>query len=143
MDGHFTTQISPRRHGSRHNSSSQMRVLRLAGAVILCTHGLIHAMGTVLLWRIAEPGTLRYSDAVPDAGSTLGYFGGALWAVAGIGFCIAAVQLATRRSALVTTVSSALLSAVMISLMFANAPVGFFVSLAILAVCVAIAFRAR
>jgi hypothetical protein len=142
--GHLSTGHVRKRSRSQSNSTSPYaQALRMIAVAVMAVHGVIHAMGTVLLWEIAEPGALRYSDAVPTPGSALGYVCGALWAVAGIGFCAAAFRLATMRSAMVLSASSAVLSAAMISMMVADAPVGFFVSLAVLAICTGMAVRSR
>jgi hypothetical protein len=41
------------------------RMAVLAAAVVIAAHGLVHLMGVSLLWKLGEPGQLRYADAVP------------------------------------------------------------------------------
>jgi hypothetical protein len=45
---------------------------RGVGAVVLAGHGVTHLMGVALLWRLAEPGQLRSTDAHPAPGSVAG-----------------------------------------------------------------------
>jgi hypothetical protein len=65
---------------------------------VIAAHGLVHLMGVALLWKLGEPGQLRYADAVPASGSTAGYLVGGLWLVAAAAFVVAAVLLAARRA---------------------------------------------
>ena len=78
--------------------SAWARATVVAAAVLIAAHGLIHLMGVVLLWRIGEPGQLRYADAVPAPGSTAGYLVGGLWLVAAMLFVASAILLAAGRS---------------------------------------------
>lgn len=41
----------------------------IAAAVVIAAHGLIHLMGMALLWKLGEPGGLRYADAMLVPGS--------------------------------------------------------------------------
>jgi hypothetical protein len=75
------------------------RVALAAAAVIIAAHGLVHLMGVALLWKLGEPGQLRYSDAVPAAGTTAGYVVGALWLAAAALFVLAAILLVASRAA--------------------------------------------
>jgi hypothetical protein len=51
---------------------SRARLAAVAAAVVIAAHGLAHLMGVALLWKLGEPGKLRYADVVPAAGSTAG-----------------------------------------------------------------------
>jgi hypothetical protein len=111
-------------------------VARWAGVGLLAAHGAIHGMGVALLWRWAEPGTLRYADAVPAPGSALGYLAGLAWLVAGVGFIVGAWRLAHHdRRWLPTITGAAVLSFALVVLMAAQAPVGVAFDVAVLATC--------
>src|SRR5215831_13250704 len=75
-----------------------VRVAVVAGALVIAAHGLVHLMGVALLWKLAEPGQLRYADAEPAPGSTAGYLVGSLWLAVALLFVIAAFLLAARRA---------------------------------------------
>ncbi|MHA6794251.1 hypothetical protein ACVGVM_12200 [Pseudonocardia bannensis] len=60
-------------------------------------HGLLHLLGVVLLWGLAEPGALRFADNVPPAGSPVGALAGAGWLAATALFVLAAGLLSVRR----------------------------------------------
>ena len=47
------------------------RLAVIAAAVVIAAHGLIHLMGVALLWKVGEPGGLRYADAVPATGGAI------------------------------------------------------------------------
>ena len=66
---------------------------------MVIVHGLIHLIGVALLWRLGQPGQLRYADAHPAPGSAAGLAAGSLWLVAGALFITAAMLLVTRRPA--------------------------------------------
>lgn len=85
-----------------------VRAAAAGAAVIIAGHGLVHLMGVALLWKLGQPGALRYADAVPTAGSTAAYVVGALWLVAAILFVAAAVLLALGRPAWRLTALAAL-----------------------------------
>uniref|UniRef100_UPI001A9D05AB hypothetical protein n=1 Tax=Streptomyces sp. YIM 98790 TaxID=2689077 RepID=UPI001A9D05AB len=70
------------------------RAVAAVGGLVLAGHGLIHLLGTVLLWELAEPGRLEYADAVPAAGSVAGFAAGGLWLWTGGSFIGAGVLLA-------------------------------------------------
>ena len=80
------------------NHRGWARAAVTAAAVVIAAHGLVHLMGVALLWKLGEPGQLRYADAVPAPGSTAGYLVGGLWLVAAAAFVVAAVLLAARRA---------------------------------------------
>jgi len=71
----------------------------IAAAVLIAVHGLIHLMGVSLLWKLGEPGQLRYADAVPEPGTAAAYTVGGLWLAAAVLFVAAAVLLAAGRAA--------------------------------------------
>ena len=89
-----------------------VRAAVVAAAVVIAAHGLVHLMGVALLWKLGEPGQLRYADADPAPGSAAGYLMGGLWLAAAVLFVIAAVLLAAKQAswrivALVATAVSA------------------------------------
>jgi hypothetical protein len=51
-----------------------------------------------VLWKLGEPGQLRYSGTVPTPGSIAGYLVGCLWLAAALLFVIAGILLAARRA---------------------------------------------
>ena len=53
--------------------------VRRAGGAVLAGHGLIHLMGVALLWKLGQPGELRYADMSPVPGSAAGVAVGVLW----------------------------------------------------------------
>jgi hypothetical protein len=54
-------------------------------------------MGVSLLWKLGEPGQLRYTDAVPAPGTVAAEVVGGLWLLAAMLFEMAAILLATGR----------------------------------------------
>ena len=54
------------------------RVAVIATAVVITVHGLVHLMGVSLLWKLGEPGQLRYADAVPAPGTVAAELAGGL-----------------------------------------------------------------
>jgi hypothetical protein len=73
------------------------RVAMLAAAVVITAHGLVHLMSVSLLWKLGEPGQLRYADVAPAPGTVAGYLAGSLWLVAVVLFVMAAVLLVMGR----------------------------------------------
>jgi len=71
--------------------------VRWVAAIFVALHGLVHLMGVVLLWKLAEPGGLRYADAVPVPGTAAGYVIGLGWLAAGAVLVVAAWLLAMRK----------------------------------------------
>src|SRR5690349_2690213 len=101
------------------------RLAAIAAAVVIAGHGLVHLMGVALLWKLGQPGQLRYADAVPAAGSTGAYVVGGLWLVAAVLFVTAAVLLVARRAAWrVIALAGAVISASVIGLASGHAVVG-------------------
>jgi hypothetical protein len=89
-----------------------------AAAVVIAVHGLLHLMGVALLWKLGEPGGLRYADAVPAPGSAAGYGVGGLWLLAAVLFVTAAVLLAAGRAAWrMTALAAVVVSVPVIGLM--------------------------
>lgn len=106
---------------------------RVALAVLLAAHGLVHAMGVALLWRLGEPGSLRYADAHPTPGSTAALWVGAGWLLAGLLFVMAAALVLARRSWWrVPGAAAALLSLAVAAPSAATAAVGLVVDAVIL-----------
>ena len=76
-----------------------VRAAAVVAAVIIAAHGLAHLMGVALLWKLGQPGALRYADVVPAAGSAAAYLVGGLWLAAAVLFVAAGVLLAVGRPA--------------------------------------------
>ncbi len=74
-----------------------MRNLTIIGSIVLVLHGLVHLMGAVAYMKLAEIKQLPYKTTVLGGRWDLGLRGttvyGALWAVAAIGFIVAALAL--------------------------------------------------
>ncbi|MFZ0534656.1 MAG: hypothetical protein WAM09_15885 [Anaerolineales bacterium] len=74
-----------------------MRILTIIASIVLIMHGLIHLMGTTAYVKLAEIKGLPYKTTLLNGRWDLGANGiavyGALWAVAAIGFVVAAVAL--------------------------------------------------
>ena len=74
------------------------RALVLAGAVVLAVHGLIHLMGTVTYLKLGTVDGLTYKTTVLGGRWDLGENGtklfGVFWAVAAVGFMLAAAAWA-------------------------------------------------
>jgi drug/metabolite transporter (DMT)-like permease len=82
-------------------------VARWSAAVLLAAHGAIHGMGFLLLWRLTEPGELRYTDSVPEAGSAIGFAVGLVWLLAGVLFVYGAWLLSVRAERWLPVVTAA------------------------------------
>ncbi|MEE1786719.1 hypothetical protein PUR71_28015 [Streptomyces sp. SP17BM10] len=85
-----------------------------------------------VLWRLAEPGNLRYADAVPRPGSSAGTTVGALWLSAAVLFVWSAVLLVTRLPWAAVTVVAAVVSAPVVTLMGSAARAGLVVDIGVL-----------
>ncbi|MDZ4717376.1 MAG: hypothetical protein SH847_02820 [Roseiflexaceae bacterium] len=74
-----------------------MKILVIIASIILVLHGLIHIMGTTVYMQLGVIQGLPYKTTVLGGRWDLGASGmalyGALWAVAAIGFVVAAVAL--------------------------------------------------
>jgi hypothetical protein len=111
----------------------------IIAAIVLALHGLIHLMGTAVYMKLGTVQGLKYKTTLLGGRCDLGESGirafGALWAVAAIGFVVAAVALvagwAWWQPALVGV---ALFSLVLTALDWSNAYAGMIINIAILAV---------
>lgn len=119
------------------------RLAAVAAAVVIAAHGLVHLMGVALLWKLGEPGQLRYADMVPAAGSSAGYLAGVLWLVAAVLFVTAAVLLATGRAWRLCALAGVVVSAPVIGLAPGQAVAGLVVDGLVLVLVVASWLRAR
>jgi hypothetical protein len=120
------------------------RLAVIAVAVVIAAHGLIHLIGVALLWKMGEPGGLRYADAVPASGSAAGYVVGGLWLLAAMLFVAAAVLLAAGRAAWrLTALAAVLVSVPVIGLMPGQAVAGLVIDGLILVLVAASWLRAR
>lgn len=74
-----------------------MKTLSIIAAIVLILHGLIHLMGTVTYVKLGTVQGLTYKTTLLGDRWDLGESGiavyGALWAVATVGFVIAAIAL--------------------------------------------------
>jgi len=74
------------------------RFRRSAAALLLAAHGISHVVGIELLWKLDQPGLLRYEATVPAAGTFAGYAAGSLWLIAMALFLVSAwAVLRSRR----------------------------------------------
>jgi hypothetical protein len=120
------------------------RLAVITAAVVIAAHGLIHLMGVALLWKLGQPGQLRYANAVPEPGSVAAYAVGSLWLVAAVLFVIAAVLLAAGRAMWrVTALAGVLVSAPVIGLSPGQAVAGLVVDGLVLALVTASWLRTR
>jgi len=75
--------------------------IKLGAVFVLLAHGLIHIIGTVVYLRLAEVQGFAYKTTLLGGRWNLGASGmgvfGALWAVAAVGFMVAALALLTNR----------------------------------------------
>jgi hypothetical protein len=119
------------------------RVAVIATAVVIAAHGLVHLMGVSLLWKLGEPGQLRYADAVPAPGTVAGELAGGLWLVAAVLFVMAAVLLATGRPWRLAALAGVAVSVPVIGLAPGQAAAGLAVDGLILVLVVVSWLRAR
>ena len=101
----------------------------ILAAVVLVAHGLIHLMGTMVYLRLGEITGFAYKTTLLGGRWDLGAAGigvfGALWAVAGVGFIVAAIGLLTGSSwwqpvLIAVTICSLILTGLDSSLAFAG-----------------------
>ena len=106
-----------------------MRWTKILAAVLLVAHGLIHLIGTTVYLRLAEIEGFAYKTTLLGGRWDLGAAGigifGALWAVATVGFIVAAIGMLTNSSwwqpaLIAVTVYSLILTALDSSLAFAG-----------------------
>jgi hypothetical protein len=119
------------------------RVAVTAIAVVIAAHGLVHLMGVSLLWKLGEPGQLRYANAVPPPGTVVGCLAGGLWLVAALLFVMAAVLLAAGRPWRLAALAGVTVSVPVIGLAPGLAAAGLVVDGLILALVVVSWLRAR
>lgn len=67
--------------------------VRLAVGLVIIGHGLLHLIGTSLLWRLGELGDLRFGDMLPSTPPWIGMFAGAEWLAAAAVFVVAGIAL--------------------------------------------------
>jgi hypothetical protein len=116
----------------------------IVAAVVIAVHGLIHLMGVALLWKLSEPGGLRYADAAPAPGSAAAYVVGGLWLMAMVLFVAGAVLLVAGRAAWrMTALAAVVLSVLVIGLMPSQAVAGLVVDGLVLVVVTVSWLRAR
>ncbi len=72
-------------------------VVRLAVGVVIGGHGLLHLIGTILLWRLGQVGDLHYGDMLPSAPPWVTAFAGAEWLAAATVFIAAGIALIIGR----------------------------------------------
>lgn len=119
-------------------------VARWSAAVLLAAHGAIHGMGFVLLWRLTEPGELRYTDSVPEAGSAIGFAVGLVWLLAGALFVYGAWLLSLRAERWLPVVTAAALASLaVLVLMTGETAIGVAVDAVALVVCGVLWLRRR
>ncbi len=74
-----------------------MKILTIILAVVLILHGLVHLMGTVTYMKLGTVQGMAYKTTLLSGRWDLGENGipiyGALWAVAAIGFILAAIAM--------------------------------------------------
>ena len=72
-----------------------MKTLSIVAAIVLILHGLIHLMGTVTYMKLGTVQGLTYKTSLLgwDIGENGMRLYGMLWAVAAVGFIVAAVAL--------------------------------------------------
>lgn len=105
----------------------------IATAVVIAAHGLVHLMGVALLWKLGQPGQLRYADAVPAPGSADAYVVGGLWLVAAVLFVTTAILLVAGRTAWrMTALAGVVISAPVIGLAPGQAVAGLVVDVLVL-----------
>jgi hypothetical protein len=130
---------------SQRASRSLPIAVRIVGGILLIAHGLIHLMGTAVLWHIAEVGDLHYGGVVPATPAWIATLAGGEWLVAAVVFVAAGVVLMMgRRGWLWLTLGAVILSlpAVIMNAQFAAAGIVLDVLL-VLAVAAAQLWRTR
>jgi hypothetical protein len=119
-----------------------MRVGLSAVIILLVIHGLVHLLGPIVYWRLADVEGFAYKTTVLNGVLDLGLRGvqvfGALWLLPAIGFIVAAVALAIGWTAWLPVLVAA--TAISVALTVADWPIAFagaIVDVAILLVLVA------
>jgi hypothetical protein len=124
-----------------HRAWQRMAVI--ATALVIAAHGLVHLIGVSLLWKLGEPGQLRYADAVPTPGTAAAELAGGLWLLAAVLFVTAAVLLATGRAWRLAALAGVAVSVPAIGLAPGQAAAGLAVDGLIMALIVVSWLRAR
>ncbi len=120
----------------------QARALRRAGALLLAAHGAVHLMGVSLLWRLGQPGELRYGDVLAGAGSAVRFLAGAAWLATALVLLLAAHRLLTGRPSWRRTAGIGAAASTCVLLQAASvAPAGLVLDAAILALLLALSRR--
>jgi hypothetical protein len=124
--------------------SAWERAVVPAAAIVMAAHGLVHLIGMILLWKLGQPGQLRYADAFPAPGTGPGYLAGALWLAAAVLFVLAAALLMTGRGGWrLPALAGVIISAPVIGLTPDESATGLAVDAVVLAVLVAGWLRTR
>jgi hypothetical protein len=118
---------------------------RLLAAAVLTLHGLVHLIGFVVPWRIAQLEGFPYRTTAFNGSLVLGEDGvrvlGIAWLLLAVGFVVAAMGVwRGERWALPVTAVLAVVSAVVCVLGLPEAVAGVVVDVAILAVVAYVAF---
>ena len=117
------------------------RWVKLGAVFLLLAHGLIHLIGTVVYLRLGEVKGFAYKTTLLGGRWDLGTSGigvfGALWAVAAVGFIVAALALLTNRRGwrpilAAVTVFSLVLTGLDSSLAFAGVGLNLVILIAVL-----------
>jgi hypothetical protein len=120
------------------------RVAVIAAAAVIAAHGLVHLMSVSLLWKLGEPGQLRYADAVPAPGTVAGELAGGLWLLSAVLFVTAAILLVAGRAAWrLAALAGVAISAAVIGLAPGQAIIGLVVDGLIVALVTVSWLRAR
>lgn len=82
---------------SRSQTHSVPMVVRLAVGVVIVGHGLLHLIGTSLLWRLGQVGDLHYGDMLPSAPPWVTVVAGTQWLAAAAVFIAAGIALIIGR----------------------------------------------
>ena len=113
-------------------------------AVILVLHGLVHAIGFAAAWQFGGIAGVSATPSVPtlEEASATALALGALWLVAGAGFVVGGIALATARAAWVPiTAAAGILSLALTAMWWQSAPVGIAIDVAVLGFLVLVATR--
>jgi hypothetical protein len=123
-------------------------ILRLVAAALLAVHGLIHLIGFVVPWRIAEAEGFAYRTTALGGSVELGTTGaqlvGLAWLAIAVGFVVASIGVWRRSAwALGLTVALAIASLFVCALGLPETVAGIVVNVAILAVAAWATFSRR
>lgn len=64
---------------------------------LLVVHGLVHGVGALASWQVAEINRVRYDDVWPAAGTAPAMLMGVIWLAAALWLSVVGVRLANRR----------------------------------------------